>query len=105
RLSGVPLATVVELNPSFMRGLTPPKRPAVIRLPRGVGDDAAKALAGLAEGERLSSFPHHARSGETLAGIGKKYGLTLAQMRATNPAYASRSPHRGEVVDIPGMAR
>lgn len=105
RLSGVPLATVVELNPSFVRGLTPPKRTAVIRLPSGTGDDAAKALSGLAEGERLSGFAHHARTGETLVGLGKKYGLTLAQMRAANPAYASRSPRRGELVEIPGMAR
>ena len=105
RLSGVPLAEVVELNPAFVRGLTPPKRPAVIRLPSGTGDSTTKALADLPAGERLSSFPHHAKGGETLAGIGKKYGLTPVMMRAANPAYTSRSPRRGEAVVIPGSAR
>jgi membrane-bound lytic murein transglycosylase D len=105
RLSGVPLADVVELNPAFMRGLTPPKRSAVIRLPSGTGENAGRALADLPEGARLSSFGHHAKGGETLAGIGKKYGVTVAAMRAANVAYTTRSPRRGEVVVIPGNAR
>jgi len=105
RLAGIPLTDVAELNPVFVRGLTPPKRTAVIRLPAGTGDRTASALADLAEGERLSSFGHHAKGGETLAAIGKKYGIPLASMRTANPAYATRSPRRGEVVVVPGAAR
>ncbi len=105
RLSGVPLAAVVELNPVFVRGLTPPRRAAVIRLPSGTGENTRKALANLPAGERLSSFVHHAKGGETLGGIGKRYGVTAAAMRAANPAYAARSPRRAEAVVIPGLAR
>ncbi len=105
RLSGVPLGVVVELNPVFVRGLTPPKRAAVIRLPAGTGEHTGNALAGLSAGQRLSGFVHHAKGRETLAGIGRKYGITLTAMRAANPAYAARPPRRGEVVAIPGYAR
>ncbi len=105
RVSGVPLAEVVELNPVFVRGLTPPKRPAVVRLPPGTGESTGRALAELSATERLSSFAHHAKGGETLASIGRKYGLTLAEMRAANPGYTARAPRRSEAVEIPGMAR
>ncbi len=105
RLSGVALGVVVELNPVFVRGLTPPKRAAVIRLPAGTGEHTRTALADLPAGQRLSGFVHHAKGGETLAGIGRKYGITLTAMRAANPAYGARSPRRGEVVAIPGHAR
>jgi len=105
RVSGVPLAELVELNPVFVRGLTPPKRSAVIRLPAGTGETTTRALADLRTTDRLSSFPHHAKAGETLAGIAKKYGVTAADLRAMNPVHATRSPRRGEVVTIPGSAR
>jgi membrane-bound lytic murein transglycosylase D len=105
RLSGVPLAEVAELNPVFVRGLTPPKRTAVVRLPPGTGELAARALAELPDRERLSGFVHHARGGETLAALGKKYGVSVAAMRAANPAYVSRSPRRGDAVVVPGEAR
>jgi membrane-bound lytic murein transglycosylase D len=105
RVSGIPLADLVELNPVFVRGLTPPKRAAVIRMPLGTGEHTSQALADLPPGERLSGFPHHARGGETLAEIGKKYGVSLAAMRDANPGYSARPPRRGEAVMIPGAAR
>ena len=105
RLSGTPLALVVELNPGFIRGITPPRRAAVIRLPAGTGESTARALAVLPAGERLNGFVHHAKAGETLAGLGKKYGVTVAAMRAANSGFGTRSPRRGEAVLIPGSAR
>lgn len=105
RLAGVPHAAVVELNPVFVRGLTPPKRFAVIRLPAGTGETTMKALAAIPAGERLSGFAHRARSRETLTSLGRKYGVTLAAMRRANPVYAKRAPRRGQVVVIPGYAR
>lgn len=105
KLAGVPLADVTELNPVFLRGLTPPKRRAVIRLPKGTGEAAGTALAALPAGERLGSFMHRARSGETLTTLGRRYGVKLAAMLAANPALRTRPPRRGEAVVIPGAAR
>lgn len=105
RLAGVTLAEVAELNPVYLRTLTPPKRRAVIRVPSGKGAGAVAALEALPAAERLSSFPHHARSGETLTALARKYGVTLAAMRAANPPLGTRAPRRGEAVLIPGQAR
>ncbi len=105
RLAGVPLADVAELNPGYLRALTPPKRRAVIRLPVGTGEAAGAALAALPPGERLGSFVHHARGGETLTALGKKYGIGLAAMLTANPGLRTRPPRRGEAVVVPGAAR
>lgn len=105
RLAGVPLADLAELNPVFIRSLTPPKRRAVIRLPNGLGAGTAAALLDLPAEERLSAFPHHARAGETVAALAKRYGVTASGIRARNPGLAKRAPRRGEAVTIPGAAR
>ena len=105
RLAGLTLPDVRELNPVFLREMTPPKRTVVVRLPAGTGDAARTALAALPGSERLGSFPHKARAGETLTSLGKKYGVTLAAMREANPEFAKAAPKRGEVVRIPGEAR
>jgi membrane-bound lytic murein transglycosylase D len=105
KLAGVPLAEVTELNPVYLRAITPPKRRAVIRLPRGTGAATEAALEALPENERLGSFVHHARAGETLTTLGKRYGVSLALMRSANSGLGTRAPRKGEAVVIPGQAR
>jgi membrane-bound lytic murein transglycosylase D len=105
RLAGVSLAEVTELNPVYLRAITPPKRTAVIRLPPGAGAATTAALEALPAGGRLGSFVHHARAGETLTALGKKYGVSLTAMREANPGIGTRAPKRGEAVVIPGQAR
>jgi LysM repeat protein len=105
RLAGLPLADLWATNPSYIRAVTPPKRRAVIRVPSGSGNSAQAALDALPGSERLTGFAHHAKSGETLARIAKRYGVTLGTVREVNPEYLSRAPRAGDVVRIPGQAR
>ena len=105
RLAGVPLANVVELNPQFLHPVTPPGRRAVVRVPAGTGPSTQAGLDALPESARLTTFPHRARKGETLASIGSRYGVTTSQMKQLNPALRSRSPRPGEEVNVPGRAR
>lgn len=105
RLAGISLTDVWELNPVFLHPLTPPKRRAVVRLPAGLGAATTAALDELPGADRLTGFPHHAKSGETLSAIAKKYGLSLAALKDVNPEFRARPPKRGEAVRIPGQAR
>lgn len=105
RLAGVSLADLREANPAYIRALTPPDRRAVVRVPAGTGDAAQTALAAMPASERLSSFPHHARKGETMTAIAKRYGVALTVLRAYNPEYRKRAPRAGQIVLIPGQAR
>ena len=105
RLAGVPPADIRELNRSYLRDLTPPKRMSVVRLPEGTGPSTREALEALPASERLGSFPHRAKPGETLASLAKKYGVTPAAMRASNAGFVPKGPKKGDVVRIPGNAR
>ena len=105
RLAGVSLADLWAANPAYVRAVTPPKRHAVVRVPAGAGSSTQSALDALPSAERLTSFAHHARKGESLARIARRYGVTLAALRGFNPDYAARAPRAGEVVRIPGQAR
>jgi membrane-bound lytic murein transglycosylase D len=105
RASGIAVPELREINPSYLRDLTPPKRTSVVRVPAGLGASAQAELDALPASERLGSFPHRARAGETLTSLGKKYGVATAAMRSANPAYVKKAPGKGEVVRIPGEAR
>jgi len=105
RLAGVSLADLRESNPAFIRAVTPPNRRAVVRVPAGTGDAAQTALAAMPASERLSSFSHHARKGETMPAIAKRYGVSLSVLREYNPEYRKRAPRAGQIVLIPGQAR
>ncbi|HTL06512.1 MAG TPA: LysM peptidoglycan-binding domain-containing protein [Gemmatimonadales bacterium] len=105
RLAGVSLADLWAANPSYVRAVTPPNRRAVVRVPAGAGGSTQLALNELPNAERLTSFAHHARKGETLARIARRYGVSLGALRGFNTEYASRAPRPGEVVRIPGQAR
>jgi len=105
RLAGVSLADLWAANPVYVRAVTPPNRRAVVRVPSGTGGGTQLALDALPGSERLTSFAHHARSGETLARIAKRYGVSLSALRGFNAEFAARAPRPGEVVRIPGQAR
>lgn len=71
-------AVIAELNPEFVRGVTPAATTVTVRLPY---------KADVAFETRLSSMPktvvkptksHRVRSGETLASIAKKYGTSTS---------------------------
>jgi peptidoglycan lytic transglycosylase D len=105
RLAGVSLADLWAANPAYVRAVTPPKRRAVLRLPAGMGGSTQDALDALPASERLTGFAHHTKRGETLVRIAKRYGVTLAALRASNPEYLERAPSTGAVVRVPGQAR
>ena len=47
RVSGIPLADLVDLNPHYVRLVTPPGRQSLVRVPVGRASEVAAALAGL----------------------------------------------------------
>ena len=105
RLGRTPVADLWDMNPALVRPVTPPGRRTVVRVPSGTGPAIQAALDSLPESRRISSLPHRAKRGETLARIGTRYGVTTAQLKELNPGLAKRAPRRGEEVRIPGRAR
>ena len=84
RLSGATFAEIRELNPQYIRMVTPPGKTAVVRVPVGAGDRTTAAYAELPASQRISYQTHVVRSGETLSGVAKKYGVSTQQVRDAN---------------------
>jgi membrane-bound lytic murein transglycosylase D len=85
RLSGTSFAEIRELNPRYIRLVTPPGTAAVVRVPVGSGTSTAAAYAELPASKRMSYQTHVVRSGETLSGISKKYRVSMQDVRGANP--------------------
>lgn len=92
---------VRRLNPQYIRGVTPPDRSALVRLPEGLGAGFEVAYAAIPPDERIRVKEHVVRRGETLSGIAARYGTTV---RIIQDANGIRRPDRlqiGQVLRIP----
>lgn len=85
RLSGATFAQIRELNPQYIRMVTPPGKSAVVRVPVGDGERTALAYAKLPASERVAYQTHVVRSGETISGIAQRYHVSTSEIRDANP--------------------
>lgn len=100
-LADTALSVIVELNPAYYRGATPPGETAIVRIPRGKGLLVVGRLAGLAPEDRLNFLEHRVRRGETLGGIGQRYGVSVRLLRAANSNVHPLRLRIGSVLTIP----
>lgn len=96
---------LAELNPQFYRGVTPPGQTVVVRVPRSTGRTVLARWADLSPGERVSFIDHRVRRGETLAIIGRRYGVSVRLVIAANPGVKPRRLRIGQRLVIPLSAR
>ncbi len=85
RLADTSVAALRELNPHFLRLVTPPRHEAVVRLPAGTGDSVAVRYAALAAKDRVSFVEHTVVRGQTVAAIARLYRVTTRLIQDANP--------------------
>ena len=100
-LADTTIRAIVELNPHYVRGATPPRQASVIRVPRGSGTTVARLYAELPLSERLNFVEHVVRRGETLGEIGERYGVSVRLLRAANNNVHPRRLRIGQRLVIP----
>lgn len=83
-LAGTTAAELRELNPQFIRQITPPGGPSWVRVPAGTGAAAAAAYAA-APPERATFRYHTVRRGETARTIARRYGVRMTDLAEANP--------------------
>jgi membrane-bound lytic murein transglycosylase D len=105
KVSGVSLVDLVELNPHYLRLVTPPGQPSVIMVPKGMGSAVDSVLSGLGPSERLPVLAYTTRAGETWRSVGKRYGLTAAELMRFNPKVSPKRLPVGVTLIVPGAAR
>lgn len=101
RLADTSIAAIVELNPQFVRGVTPPGREVTVRVPRGRGQSVAERFDSLPVNERITFVDHYVTSGQTLSGIALRYHVSVAMIRSANPQLRPAALHIGQRLIIP----
>lgn len=104
RLADTTTAALVELNPHFVRRVTPPGVPSIVRVPRGTGPLVAQRYADLPEDERVNFVEHVVRRGETLSEISRRYGVSVRLLQTANGNVHPRRLRIGQRLIIPVSA-
>jgi membrane-bound lytic murein transglycosylase D len=104
RLAGTSLTEIRALNPQYLRLATPPKTHAVVRVPVGTGEDAARGYAATPASQRVHFLTHVVRKRERLSTIAARYRLASADLRAANPKLKGTRPAPGTRLVIPTVA-
>jgi membrane-bound lytic murein transglycosylase D len=85
RLADTSVGALRDLNPQYIRLVTPPRRQSVVRLPAGTGLAVAERFASLPSKGRVSYVDHTVARGQTLGGIARMYRVGPALIADANP--------------------
>src|SRR2546430_736108 len=105
RLADTSVAALLELNPQFVRGITPPGRGVIVRVPRGSGAAVAERYADLPVNERITFVDHYVTYGQTLSSIAQRYKVTVTMLQAANPRLRTHALRVGQRVIVPMSGR
>jgi len=101
RLADTTVAAVRELNPQYLRLATPPGVRSVVRVPSGRGQATEAAYAELPAARRITFLEHTVARGETLSGIGHRYGVSTRLVVEANPRLHGTRLRPGQRVIVP----
>jgi peptidoglycan lytic transglycosylase D len=105
RLADTSVAALLELNPQFVRGITPPARQVTVRVPRGRGAQVASRFDSLPATERVTFLDHYVARGQTLSEIARRYRVSVTMIQSANPQLRAHSLRVGQRIIIPVSGR
>jgi membrane-bound lytic murein transglycosylase D len=105
RLADTTTAALLELNPQYVRGVTPPGREATVRVPRGRGTMVAERYDTLSATSRTSFVDHFVTRGQTLSEIARQYRVSVTMIQGANPYLKPRALRVGQRLIIPMSGR
>ncbi|HET7427707.1 MAG TPA: LysM peptidoglycan-binding domain-containing protein, partial [Gemmatimonadales bacterium] len=103
-LAGTSVAEVRDLNPQYLRLVTPPRTTAVIRVPVGTGAAAAERYAELSPKSRVRYLTHVTGRREKLSAVAARYHLPMREIQIANPKLKGTRPAKGTRLVIPAAA-
>jgi membrane-bound lytic murein transglycosylase D len=104
-LADTTTAALLELNPQFVRGVTPPGREVTVRVPRGRGTVVAERYDTLQVTSRITFVDHYVTRGQTLSEIAHQYRISVAMIQGANPWLRPRALRVGQRLVIPMSGR
>jgi membrane-bound lytic murein transglycosylase D len=101
-MADAPLSELMELNPAVLKGTAPDGYP--VHVPKGAGNQLMASLQLIPAEHRNAWRMHRVSSGETLASIGKAYGMPASSIVAANKL-AGAEAEEGDRLIIPAGLR
>lgn len=89
RASGSTVEEVRDLNPHLLRGATPPKAPAWVRVPSGRSVGFDSAFLEIPDSERVGFTRVKSGKGQTLKTIASTHGIEARQLAWYNPGVSA----------------
>jgi membrane-bound lytic murein transglycosylase D len=83
-LVGAPVDEIEALNPSLLRGVTPPDEPFDLHLPAGTSTLFDQRIAMIPEERRNSWRYHIVAAGDTLDSVAREYRVSVSDLAAVN---------------------
>ena len=97
-LTDAPMTELLDLNPALLKGIAPAGY--VLHVPKGTGSTLSASLEMIPAERRASWRMHTVVRGETLASIGKQYGMLPGSIAAANKINQN-APEAGDRLLIP----
>ncbi len=101
KLADTTVAALRDLNPQYIRLVTPPRRSAVVRLPTGSGTQVSERFASLPAKGRVSYVDHTVARGQSLGSIARMYRVTPSLITDANPGVRASRLRPGTHLVIP----
>ena len=105
QLADTSTSALLELNPQFVRGVTPPGREVTVRVPRGRGTLVAERFDTLPVTARITFVDHYVARGQTLSEIAHQYRVSVTMIQGANPWLKPRALRVGQRLIIPMSGR
>jgi membrane-bound lytic murein transglycosylase D len=105
--AGVSTRDILELNPQFLRGMTPPGDRFLVRIPDGSAARFDSAFATLGEKALKATTTVETKKGDTAARLANAHGISRAALEDFNPSLRKLKSGRlapGQRVVIPSVA-
>jgi membrane-bound lytic murein transglycosylase D len=101
-MTDTPLAELADLNPAILRSMVPPDYQ--LHVPKGTGNQLMVGLELIPPEHRDAWRMHRLGAGETLADLGKRYGVALNSLVAANNL-PSPEANEGDRLIVPAAVR
>jgi membrane-bound lytic murein transglycosylase D len=107
KAAGTSVATVAELNPHLLRGMTPPRDAYQVRIPTGTAAGFDSAFAELPKSDRVATHVVESKKGDTAARLASAHGISESAVENFNPKLRRLKSGRlapGQAILIPTAA-
>jgi membrane-bound lytic murein transglycosylase D len=99
-ITDTPPAELASLNPSILKGIAPPS--FSLHVPKGSGNQLLATLQMIPAEHRIAWRMHRVGVGETLASIGKRYGVSTSSILSANNLHSDEALE-GDRLVIPAV--